>query len=209
MKAGCRMPRGRRPTERQPLPLRLQRPPASNCLPPPPSFLMYAHAVFAVCCQDAAKSSSSLLHAGVQTVCCRARQGVRVLFVVCCVRRLSARCWSGQATQMCARHVRPRKTPDAGRLPVREQALEHHRQETGVDLHVRIGMAWGVAISGVVGALQPRFCAAGPVLLEADALEKSGSAFLSCPPLLHACVYVSSRLVCSLHLSLADNVRGQ
>ena len=67
---------------------------------------------------------------------------------------------------------------------------------------MRIGMAWGVAVSGVVGALQPRFCAAGPVLLEADALEKSGSAFLSCPPLLHACVYVSSRLVWSPALSI-------
>ena len=53
--------------------------------------------------------------------------------------------------------------------------LDSHRGQTGIDLHARIGIATGEAVSGVLGLLQPRFCVFGEGMCRAAELEQTGS----------------------------------
>jgi hypothetical protein len=54
--------------------------------------------------------------------------------------------------------------------------LAKHREQTGHDLHARIGIGAGEVISGVMGRLQPRFCVYGDAMVAAAEHERLGTA---------------------------------
>ena len=54
------------------------------------------------------------------------------------------------------------------------ECVAKHREESGVDLHCRIGIAHGSCLSGILGRSQPRFCVFGEAIKRASALEQTG-----------------------------------
>ena len=50
--------------------------------------------------------------------------------------------------------------------------VREHRQETGLDVHCRIGIGAGPLLAGVLSHLQPRFHIFGPALWEAEHYEQ-------------------------------------
>ena len=51
-------------------------------------------------------------------------------------------------------------------------AVREHREETGLQVHCRIGVGAGQLLAGVLSRLQPRFHIFGPALREAEHYEQ-------------------------------------